>query len=77
MMDAWVSIVSNNLNIRIKTLTILMICIMLPTMILNIFSMNVKLPVPQDGTVAPFWGILGIALSSVLVIAFLWRVRKW
>lgn len=77
MMDAWVSIVSNNLNIRIKALTILTLCIMMPTLIVSIFSMNVPLPIAQEGTVASFWIILGMAVASAAVIAFIWRYRKW
>ena len=77
MMDAWVSIVSNNLNIRIKTLTILMICIMLPTLIISVFSMNVQLPLAQEGTVTSFWIVVGLASASAAAIAFLWRYRKW
>lgn len=77
MMDAWASIVSNNLNIRIKMLTILMICIMMPTMILALFSMNVQMPFPQEGTILPFWMIVGAASFSSLSIVVLWRIRKW
>lgn len=77
MMDAWVSMVSNNLNIRMKTLTILSICIMLPTFIVSLFSMNVRLPVPQLETTGPFWFISGAAFASVLLIVHLWRSHKW
>src|SRR4030042_3510945 len=44
LMDARASIISNNLNVRIKTLTIITIAIMLTTMVVSIFSMNVKIP---------------------------------
>jgi len=77
LMDAWASMVSNNINIRMKTLTILSICIMMPTLIVSIFSMNVALPVPQEGSIAPFWFIAGLAGLSVSVIVILWRSRKW
>lgn len=77
MMDAWVSVVSNNLNIRIKMLTILSLCIMMPTLIVSIFSMNVKLPLPQTDVVWPFYAILSLAgLSSVLIV-WLWMSRRW
>ncbi|MCR4336816.1 MAG: magnesium transporter CorA family protein [Candidatus Omnitrophica bacterium] len=77
MMDAWVSLVNNNLNIRIKTLTILSICIMLPTLIVSIFSMNLDLPILQHGSMASFWVVLGLAGLSVITIVLLWRYRKW
>ena len=43
-MDAFASIISNNLNIVMKTLTIITIVISIPTLIASIFGMNVDLP---------------------------------
>jgi magnesium transporter len=77
LMDAWVSMVSNNLNIRMKTLTILSICIMLPTFIVSLFSMNVALPLTQHASMVPFWVITGAAASSVLIVLLFWYHRKW
>lgn len=77
LMDAWVSMVSNNLNFRMKTLTILSICIMMPTLIVSLFSMNVALPLEQHGTIVPFIFISGLAALSVLIIVLLGRYRKW
>jgi len=76
MMDAWVSVVSNNLNIRIKMLTILSICIMLPTLIVSIFSMNVPLPLPHDSPIS-FWIVTSLAGLSIGIICWLWWQRKW
>lgn len=75
MMDARVSIVSNNLNWLMKTLTIITIAIMLPTLVVSIFSMNVEFP----GRNHPyaFWGILAAALSSVAGVWVVWRWKKW
>lgn len=77
LMDAWVSMVSNNLNIRMKTLTLLSICIMLPTFIVSLFSMNVALPVPQHNTLIPFLFIAVLATLSVVSIIIISRHRKW
>ncbi len=77
LIDAWVSMVSNNLNIRMKTLTILSICIMLPTFVVSLFSMNVLLPLPQRETLIPFWSITGVAAMSVVLILIFWLRRKW
>ncbi len=76
MMDAWVSIVSNNLNILIKDLTIVMICIMVPTLIISIFSMNVQLPFPHEGTLVPFWIILALAILSIIIVIAVYKNRK-
>lgn len=76
LMDAWASMVSNNINIRMKTLTILSICIMMPTLIVSIFSMNVAIPLPHDHAFS-FWFIVGLAAASIAVIVLLWRIRRW
>jgi magnesium transporter len=75
MMDARVSIVSNNLNWLMKTLTIITIAIMLPTLVVSIFSMNVEFPGKNHPYA--FWGILCAALSSVFFVWLVWRWKKW
>ena len=77
LMDAWASIINNNLNIRIKALTIISICIMLPTLIVSLFSMNVPLPIPYRDTVFPFWFVFGLAVTSIIVVFATWKIRKW
>jgi len=75
LMDARASIISNNLNIRIKALTILTITIMLPTLIVSIFSMNVRIPLASS--YHAFWIIFIMAVSSASVIGLLWWRKKW
>lgn len=77
MMDAWASIINNNLNIRLKTLTMISLCIMTPTFVVSLFSMNVLLPIPQEGTLASFWAVFGLALFSVAAILLIWRYKRW
>src|SRR3972149_11839907 len=69
MMDARVSIVSNNLNWLIKTLTVITIAIMLPTLVVSIFSMNVNFPGKDHP--AMFWLIMGLALGSVVLMRYI------
>jgi len=76
LMDARASIISNNLNIRIKALTILTICIMLPTLIVSIFSMNVTIPLKYDEPIS-FWVIFILAFMSSVVTGLLWWRKKW
>lgn len=76
MMDARVSIVSNNLNIIMKTLTVITVYLMLPTLVVSIFSMNVNLPIRHDHPFA-FWLILLLAGISILSFMIFWRRRKW
>lgn len=75
MMDARVSVVSNNLNWLMKTLTIITIAIMLPTLVVSVFSMNVEFP----GRTNPwmFWIIITLAGISVGLVRLMWWWRRW
>jgi magnesium transporter len=75
MMDARVSIVSNNLNWLMKTLTIITIAIMLPTLVVSIFSMNV--PFPGRDHPLTFWLIIALAGVSVATVRIVWRRKGW
>lgn len=74
LMDARVSVVSNNLNILMKTLNIIIIAIMVPTFVVSSFSMNVRIPL-EDHPYA-FFIIMGLALLSVLSFLAFWRYRR-
>jgi magnesium transporter len=76
LMDARVSIVSNNLNVLIKTLNIITLGIMVPTLVVSIFSMNVKLPISESHPLA-FWAIMGIAGAALAVFMYFWWRKKW
>jgi magnesium transporter len=75
MMDARASIVSNNLNWLMKTLTIITIAIMLPTLVVSIFSMNVEFPGKNHPYA--FWAILAAAFCSIAVVWLVLRWKKW
>jgi magnesium transporter len=75
LMDARASIVSNNLNIRMKTLTLITILIMLPTLVVSIFSMNVTIPLAAHSHA--FWIITSLAALSSTLIGLLWWRRRW
>lgn len=75
LMDARASIVSNNINLLMKTLNIITIGIMVPTLVVSVFSMNVGIPL-QDHPFA-FWIILLFALLSVVILIFFWKKLKW
>ncbi len=76
LMDARASIVGNNLNVLMKTLNIITITIMMPTLVVSIFSMNVRLPLAH-GHPLSFWLVLGLALLSAFGFLFFWKRRKW
>jgi magnesium transporter len=75
MMDAFASIVSNNLNGVMKVLTSVTILLAVPTLIASLYGMNVGLP----GAHSPraFLGLvaLSVAISGGLFILF--RRKNW
>jgi len=75
LMDARASIVSNNINVLVKTLNIITIAIMVPTFVVSAFSMNVRIPLSQ--LYSAFWIILGMAGVSMIGFLLFWRFRKW
>ena len=76
LMDARASIVSNNLNVLMKTLNIITISIMVPTLVVSIFSMNVTLPFGLRDLPA-FWKIMGLAGVSMVGFLVFWKYKKW
>ena len=75
MMDAFASIVSNNLNAVMKVLTSVTILLAVPTLIVSVYGMNVGLP----GAKSPqaFFGLvaLSVAISGGLFLLF--RRKNW
>jgi magnesium transporter len=72
MMDAFASIISNNLNVIIKLLTTVTIILMIPTLFSSIYGMNVDLPF-QTSPYA-FFLVIGLSvISAVVGIAIFWR----
>jgi len=75
MMDAFASIISNNLNAVMKFLAAITIVLSLPTMVASFYGMNVKLPFEQ----VPWAFVLVIALSLLLSLGviFVFVKRDW
>lgn len=75
MMDAFASIISNNLNVVMKFLTLVTIMLMLPTLIASFYGMNVGLPLQSS----PFAFLFTLAVSfGLAVIVFLvFRKKDW
>jgi magnesium transporter len=71
LMDARVSIVNNNLNLLMKTLNIVVIAIMVPTLVVSLFSMNVTIPL--SGFKHAFWVIIGISGTVLTAFMLIWR----
>ncbi|MHC1693573.1 MAG: magnesium transporter CorA family protein [Sphaerochaetaceae bacterium] len=69
-MDAFASVISNNLSVIMRRLTIISIALMFPTFIVSYYGMNVNLPF-QNHAAAPFILVLVCVLSAFLGIYFL------
>ncbi|NLF93489.1 MAG: magnesium transporter CorA family protein [Oligosphaeraceae bacterium] len=74
MMDAFASIISNNLNVVMKLLTSITIIMMLPTLVASVYGMNVKLPF-QDSQHAFLITMLLSFVASLLGVCVFWRKR--
>jgi magnesium transporter len=75
MMDAFASIVSNNLNSVLKMLTSVTIIIAIPTLVASLYGMNVELP----GARSPlaFVGIVALCVLLGAGLVVLFKRRNW
>lgn len=72
-MDAYASIISNNLNGVMKYLTSITIILAIPTLIASYWGMNVPVPLQEN----PFGFVLIVVFSILIgVIASLWLKKK-
>lgn len=75
-MDAFASIISNNLNIVMKILTSLTVVLSIPTLFASLWGMNVRVPF-QDSPVG-FPIVLGISITaSIVAFIVLWRKKMF
>ena len=75
MMDAFASIISNNLNAVMKFLASITIVLSLPTMVASFYGMNVRLPL-EDHPQAFFLPVAVSFLIGLAVIYLFWK-RDW
>ena len=71
-MDAYASIISNNMNGVMKTLTSITIILAVPTMISSFWGMNVNLPLQNN----PLGFIVMISISIILTLLVSWWLRR-
>ncbi len=75
MMDAFASIISNNLNSVMKFLASITIVLSLPTMVASFYGMNVRLPLENEPNAFLF--PLGFSFIISLGVVFLFWKRDW
>ena len=71
-MDAYASIISNNLNGVMKFLTSITIVLAIPTMISSFWGMNVKLPFENSN----LGFIIMVAIAVVLTLGVTWWLKR-
>ncbi len=74
-MDAFASIISNNVNAVMKFLAAITIVVALPTLVASLFGMNVPIPL-QDEPLA-FVVVLAVCLTLAVVVTYLFVKRNW
>lgn len=71
-LDAYASIISNNLNGVMKFLTSITIVLAIPTMISSFWGMNVKLPFENS----PLGFIIMVSIAVVLTLVVTWWLKR-
>jgi len=75
MMDAFASIISNNLNVVMKFLAGMTIILTFPTMVASFYGMNVTLPFEDSPYAFPLTVLLSAVMAVVSLIVF--RRKNW
>jgi magnesium transporter len=75
MMDAFASIISNNLNIIMKFLAAITVILIVPTIVGTLYGMNV--PLPASNHPAAFLVVTGVSILSSAIVAWVFWKRGW
>ncbi len=73
-MDAFASVISNNLNIVMKILTLITIIMTIPTIVASLWGMNVMVPFAANPF--GFWIVLGFAVVLAAGVAVFMKAKK-
>lgn len=74
-MDAFASVISNNLNIVMKVLTLITIIMTIPTIVASLWGMNVA-GIPFTSNPYGFWIVLSISVVLSGVTAYIMKKKK-
>ncbi|PWH15099.1 MAG: magnesium transporter [Anaerolineae bacterium] len=75
LMDAFASVISNNLNVIMKILAALTIALNIPTIIASFYGMNVELPLQENH--AAFLYIILLSVSLTALAIYIFYKRDW
>ncbi|MBV8252247.1 MAG: magnesium transporter CorA family protein [Chitinophaga sp.] len=74
-MDAFASIISNNLNVVMKRLTSITIVLTFPMLVASIYGMNVD--IPYQHTVHAFYIPIMLSLAISVIISWYFMKKRW
>ena len=74
-MDAFASIINNNMNIVIKRLTAITIILSVPTLVSSFFGMNVSLP--GEGKIQGFYYAITISVVVSILMTLYFNKKRW
>jgi len=69
------SILTHQLNMTIRTLTVITILLTIPTIVASLYGMNVPLPFSESPF--SFLMVIGIIVVGVLIVVMLFKRHKW
>jgi magnesium transporter len=72
-MEAYASIISNNLNKFINRLTVITVILMVPTLVASFFGMNVPMPFDMGNSNASFYLIIFCSLAFSMLLIWFFR----
>lgn len=75
MMDAFASIISNNLNVVMKVLAALTIILNMPVIVASFYGMNVHLP--GESHPLAFFSLIGTSVGLAAIATYIFYKRKW
>ena len=75
MMDAFASIISNNLNVIMKQLTSITIVLMIPTLIGSLYGMNVKNHF--ENSPYAFFAVILISIIITVIAVLFFKRKSW
>ena len=75
MTNAYSAIINNNVNYVIKFLTIVTICISIPTLVASFYGMNIHLPGENSANVIYY--VIGVSLVFIAATVLYFRKKKW
>jgi len=73
-MDAYGSIISNNLNITIRRLTLITIILMVPTLVASFYGMNV--PLPMERKDYAIYIIIAVSVVGSLLVTWYFQRKR-